>query len=312
MNKVHYSSKSDEWQTPKDLFDEYNKIYNFQLDAAATKENALCKNYFTKEDDALKQDWSKYKNIWLNPPYSDISSFIKKSYEESLKGNNIVLLIPARTDISAFHDFIVPFSGINSCSYLFSWAAGIIDGEGCIRIDKDFPSEKNSLNVPTYSLFLSVKMTDEATILKLQQIFSVGSIDIEHYDYKKNCFRWSCCGEDAFLVLQYIYPFMQTKKSQAFRGMEFQVIKRYKKYKKIPPEYLEKAEYYYNLLSQLKQIDDKKCLSVKIIYIRGRLKFKNRLLLSYKENGDFKLSPAPFPSIIVIFGEKMIDKFRKF
>jgi len=36
-------------------------------------------------------------------------------------------------------------------------------------------------------------------------------------------------------------------------------------------------------------------------FIRGRLKFVNRAFPSWREDGNFKISPAPFPSAIVIF-----------
>ena len=103
---IHYSSKSNEWETPKYIFDFYNKIYNFNLDAAATKDNALCKNYFTKEDNSLNLDWSKFKFIWCNPPYGrEIGKFIKKGYEESLKDCIVVFLIPARVDTKWWHEY---------------------------------------------------------------------------------------------------------------------------------------------------------------------------------------------------------------
>jgi len=107
MNEIHYSSKSNEWETPKYIFDYYNKIYNFQLDAAATSKNALCNNYFTIEDDGLNKDWSQYKTVWCNPPYGRlIGKFVKKAYEESVKNNIIVaLLIPSRTDTKWWHEY---------------------------------------------------------------------------------------------------------------------------------------------------------------------------------------------------------------
>jgi site-specific DNA-methyltransferase (adenine-specific) len=39
--------------------------------------------------------------------------------------------------------------------------------------------------------------------------------------------------------------------------------------------------------------------------IKGRLKFINRTLPSYREDGNFKLSGATFPSCIVIWDERM-------
>ena len=32
--------------------------------------NAKCKHYFTKRDDSFQQDWTKYKSIFINPPYT--------------------------------------------------------------------------------------------------------------------------------------------------------------------------------------------------------------------------------------------------
>lgn len=41
--------------------------------------------------------------------------------------------------------------------------------------------------------------------------------------------------------------------------------------------------------------------NVEIRFIRGRLKFINRMLPSWRPDGNFKVSPAPFPSMIVVF-----------
>ena len=44
--------------------------------------------------------------------------------------------------------------------------------------------------------------------------------------------------------------------------------------------------------------------NVEIRFLKGRLKFVNRLLPSWNENGEYKLSPAPFPSMVVVFKGK--------
>ena len=103
---VHYSSKTNEWSTPQDFFDELNKEFNFTLDPCATSGNAKCTKYFTVEDDGLKQDWSK-DTVFMNPPYGrEIKYWVQKAYEESLKGATVVCLIPARTDTAYWHDYI--------------------------------------------------------------------------------------------------------------------------------------------------------------------------------------------------------------
>lgn len=46
-----------EWATPQHLFDELNEEFGFTLDVCATPENAKCDQFFTKEQDGLKQIW---------------------------------------------------------------------------------------------------------------------------------------------------------------------------------------------------------------------------------------------------------------
>jgi phage N-6-adenine-methyltransferase len=103
--KVHTSSKSDEWETPKDFFKKYDNIYNFEIDVTATDENHLVDNYWTIDDDALSKDWEG-KSCWMNPPYGrQIGKFMKKAYEESLMGATVVCLVPSRTDTIWWHDY---------------------------------------------------------------------------------------------------------------------------------------------------------------------------------------------------------------
>lgn len=60
----------------------------------------------TVEDDGLIQDWSN-DVVFMNPPYGrGIKHWIKKAYEEHMKGATVVCLIPARTDTTYWHDYI--------------------------------------------------------------------------------------------------------------------------------------------------------------------------------------------------------------
>lgn len=52
-----FSSKTDDWETPKSLFDKLDATFHFDIDVCASKENAKCAKYFTREQDGLKQDW---------------------------------------------------------------------------------------------------------------------------------------------------------------------------------------------------------------------------------------------------------------
>lgn len=103
---VHFSSETDNWSTPQDLFDKLNSKYGFTLDVCADSVNAKCNSYFTKEQDGLLQEWKGV--CWMNPPYGrTIGLWIKKAYESSLKGATVVCLIPSRTDTKWWHDYVI-------------------------------------------------------------------------------------------------------------------------------------------------------------------------------------------------------------
>ena len=100
------SDRSD-WETPRELFDRLDRFWHFDLDVASTDENALCAEHFTKEQDGLAQSWSGHR-VWCNPPYGrGIGEWCRKAYEETRDGVTlVVMLIPARTDTSWYHDWI--------------------------------------------------------------------------------------------------------------------------------------------------------------------------------------------------------------
>ena len=113
-NAVHFSSASDSWRTPPELFAVLDKEFGFQLDAAASEENHLCKYYFTEQNDALGQSWLDVgrRAVWLNPPYSRglQAKFIQKARDESAKfrGPVVCCLIPARPDTAIWQKVIFP------------------------------------------------------------------------------------------------------------------------------------------------------------------------------------------------------------
>lgn len=54
---VMYSSKSNEWETPQDLFNKLDEEFKFTLDPCSTDENAKCKKHYTIKEDGLSQSW---------------------------------------------------------------------------------------------------------------------------------------------------------------------------------------------------------------------------------------------------------------
>lgn len=107
ISKALYSSRSEEWTTPQDLFDELHREFNFTVDAAASKENAKCKRYFDKQADGLRQSWAG-ETVWCNPPYGrQIGAWMKKALIESRHPRTtVVMLVHARTDTKWFHDYV--------------------------------------------------------------------------------------------------------------------------------------------------------------------------------------------------------------
>lgn len=101
---VHFSSASDEWETPPALFAELNRIFRFTLDACATAENAKCPVFFSPAEDALQQEWRGV--VWMNPPYGrQIGAFMEKALAAARAGATVVCLVPARTDTRWWHDY---------------------------------------------------------------------------------------------------------------------------------------------------------------------------------------------------------------
>jgi len=104
MPSVHFSSKTDLWETPQWLFDQLDEEFHFTLDVAALPSNTKCRRFFTPEENGLSKKW--IGTCWLNPPYGrEIGNWIKKAWEESQTGVTIVCLLPARTDTSWFQDY---------------------------------------------------------------------------------------------------------------------------------------------------------------------------------------------------------------
>jgi phage N-6-adenine-methyltransferase len=105
MTSVHFSSKTDLWETPADLFGRLDAEFHFTLDVCAVVSNAKCAHFFSPQDNGLTRKWSGV--CWMNPPYGrEIGKWMRKAWIESESGGvTVVCLIPARTDTAWFQDY---------------------------------------------------------------------------------------------------------------------------------------------------------------------------------------------------------------
>jgi site-specific DNA-methyltransferase (adenine-specific) len=107
-----FSSRSNEWETPPEFFEKLNKKFKFTLDPCCTPTSAKCEKYYTREDDGLSKSW-KNEVVFVNPPYGDISKWVKKAHDESRDNDaTVVMLLPSRTDTKYWHDHIMEASAI--------------------------------------------------------------------------------------------------------------------------------------------------------------------------------------------------------
>ena len=114
----------DSLETPDFLFNYYNKFFNFTTDVAATFANRKCNDFRTNSlynTDSLLMGWGRVN--WCNPPYSDITPWIKKAIVERDKGNVTVVLVPedsstgwgglALAECSEYHNIVGRISFID-------------------------------------------------------------------------------------------------------------------------------------------------------------------------------------------------------
>lgn len=82
------SHASDEWATPKYIYEQ------------AIKKGMFDPCPIGGHVEGLSLDWGV--SNYVNPPYSQLLKWIKKSISEHRAGKSVTLLIPARTDTKAF------------------------------------------------------------------------------------------------------------------------------------------------------------------------------------------------------------------
>ena len=92
---VSFNESNVEYYTPKNIVDLFG---SFDYDPATTAEQAEylgIPNYDTIETDGLFADWTQYRKIWINPPFSQKHLFFDKAVRTyKTVRNDIFFLCP--------------------------------------------------------------------------------------------------------------------------------------------------------------------------------------------------------------------------
>lgn len=106
-------TKDNEYYTPKKVVDYFGE---FDYDPATTIEKAAEFGLFffdTIETDGLTTDWTNFKRIWINPPFTLKHKFLEKAYETYKEcKNEIYILFPIEfLTTKRFHDITKGYGG---------------------------------------------------------------------------------------------------------------------------------------------------------------------------------------------------------
>jgi hypothetical protein len=94
-----------EFTTPTALFEWFGSTCTF--DVAATDQNALCAEYFTKKQDALKMPIPPGHHVWANTPYSELDRWCKVLFDYVDAGHGTVTaLLPNWSDEGWYHHYV--------------------------------------------------------------------------------------------------------------------------------------------------------------------------------------------------------------
>lgn len=102
---INFSTKN-EYYTPSKLVAMFGK---FDYDPATDPERARLlgvKCYDTVDTDGLSSDWTLYKRIWINPPFTKKAQFLKKAWGTYMRTHaEIYFLCPISfLTTKSFHD----------------------------------------------------------------------------------------------------------------------------------------------------------------------------------------------------------------
>ena len=114
---------------------------------------------------------------------------------------------------------MIPVSSIVHATDI-AWAAGMIDGEGCIHIARVKRASGHRVN---YRLRLNVTQNCRATLQELQRIFGAGYIVHvkRRLQHSKQIYALVLDGASALAAIRYVAPYLRRKAAEAEVAVAF-------------------------------------------------------------------------------------------
>jgi phage N-6-adenine-methyltransferase len=94
VDRVLFSSASDEWATPGETYRALDAEFKFADDPCPLGASVVS---------GLMREWKS--PCFVNPPYSEIGPWMEKAAIEAKAGKTVVLLVPSRTDTRWWHEY---------------------------------------------------------------------------------------------------------------------------------------------------------------------------------------------------------------
>lgn len=102
-----------------------------------------------------------------------------------------------------------------------AWAAGLVDGEGCITIAYHPPCAKHGTINPQHILILKVAMGHQPTLERLRSIFNVGTVHKVPTKKHNPAWSWLVQSTRAYEIIKLLRPYLVTKAAEADIALKF-------------------------------------------------------------------------------------------
>jgi phage N-6-adenine-methyltransferase len=106
---VRRGQSKQDYATPPEFMAAVSQRFGpINFDLAASEHNAKHANYFSAQDDSLRQEWHKVSGVlWLNPPFDNIAPWAAKCKAESRgRRARILFLTPASIGANWFAEHV--------------------------------------------------------------------------------------------------------------------------------------------------------------------------------------------------------------